>query len=145
MSWSRRGRRTSRSTGGPIVDCDLVASSEVHIPGAVSVQGGITTETPATRYVVMGPADFAATMEEMGIGDWTTLVVGYDNLGPATPPVSGGAFNSLTATRPRILDGGYPSAGSAKDGSLTMAPAPASRSATSRRKQMRRCSNGRMT
>src|SRR5438128_9746524 len=63
-----------------VVDCDVPAGWErVHIPGAVTARDHYYKD-PHNSLFIMGPEEFASTMEDMGIGD-DTLVVGYDNLG----------------------------------------------------------------
>jgi thiosulfate/3-mercaptopyruvate sulfurtransferase len=90
-----------------IVDCDLGASWErVHIPGAVSVKEHYYKD-PHNPLFIMGPVDFAATMEEMGIGD-DTLVVGYDNLGARYSSRLWWCLNYYGHKAVRILNGGFP-------------------------------------
>src|SRR5262249_49588500 len=89
------------------VDCDLAASFErVHIAGAVSVKEHYYKD-PNNPLFIMGAADFAATMEEMGIGD-DTLVVGYDNLGARYSSRLWWCLNYYGHTAARILNGGFP-------------------------------------
>ena len=63
-----------------IVDCDnRDAYRRGHIPGAVNPQDNYF-KNPDDRTHIMTPEQFAATMEELSIGD-DTLVIAYDGFG----------------------------------------------------------------
>jgi thiosulfate/3-mercaptopyruvate sulfurtransferase len=89
-----------------IVDTDKAdAYPRVHIPNAVGVvdnyyKGG------ADRIHVQKPAEFAATMESLGISD-DTLVVAYDSDVHFAPRLFW-ALNYYGHRNVKVLDGGFP-------------------------------------
>lgn len=89
-----------------IVDTDKVdAYPRVHVPNAVGVvdnyyKGG------ADRIHVQNPAEFAATMESLGISD-DTLVVAYDSDVHFAPRLFW-AVNHYGHRNVKVLDGGFP-------------------------------------
>lgn len=92
--------------GVRIVDTDRAdAYPRAHIPNAVGVVDNYYKGGP-DRVHVQGPADFAATMESLGISD-ETLVVAYDSDVHFAPRLFW-ALNYYGHRNVKVLDGGFP-------------------------------------
>jgi thiosulfate/3-mercaptopyruvate sulfurtransferase len=90
-----------------IVDCDLPdAYGRAHIPGAVNPADHYYKD-PADRRFIAPPAEFAAMMAKLGIGN-RTLVVGYDASGLRLAARLWWSLNYYGHTSVRILNGGWP-------------------------------------
>ena len=96
------------SLGDPnlrIVDCDVRdAYRRAHIPGAVGVQDNYFKNPDDLRFV-MTPAQFAAEMSSLGIGD-ATEVIAYD-AGSVTAGRLWWCLNYYGHTKVRVLNGGW--------------------------------------
>jgi thiosulfate/3-mercaptopyruvate sulfurtransferase len=89
-----------------IVDTDRPdAYSRVHIANAVGVADNFY-KTGVDRVHVQGPAEFAATMETLGVSD-DTLVVAYDSDVHFAPRLFW-ALNYYGHDNVKVLDGGFP-------------------------------------
>ncbi len=90
-----------------IVDCDHFESwNRAHIPGAAQVLEHYF-KNPDSSTFVMEPAQFAAAMGKMGIGD-ETEVIAYDTSGARYSGRLWWCLNYYGHTNVRILDGGWP-------------------------------------
>jgi thiosulfate/3-mercaptopyruvate sulfurtransferase len=89
-----------------IVDCDSRGAYErAHIPGAVQSTKHPYKEPNRPLYV-MAPAQFAAAMSELGIGDDTT-VVAYDSGGGVPAGRLWWCLNYFGHKDVKVLDGGW--------------------------------------
>ena len=89
-----------------IVDCDVPdAYGRAHIPGAVNF-GDHYYKDPDDRRFIMTPAQFAAAMASLGIGD-ESIVVGYDNLGARYAGRLWWCLSYYGHESMHVLDGGW--------------------------------------
>jgi len=79
-----------------------------HIPGAVRIDlDQVADRASELPHMLPRPADFAATVGELGIGEDDTVVV-YDSAGLFSAPRVWWMFRAMGARDVRILDGGFP-------------------------------------
>jgi thiosulfate/3-mercaptopyruvate sulfurtransferase len=79
-----------------------------HIPGAVFFDiDGVADKTSGLPHMLLPPAQFAAAVGALGIGDGMTLVI-YDGAGLFSAPRVWWEFVAMGAAEVRILDGGLP-------------------------------------
>lgn len=89
-----------------IVDCDVRdAYRRAHIPGAVCPSDQLY-KNPDSRVFIMEPAQFAASMSEMGIGD-DTEVIAYDANGTLWAGRLWWCLNYFGHPKVRVLNGGW--------------------------------------
>ena len=90
-----------------LVDCDSRdAYRRAHIPGAIPVRGHHYLKEKEGAPYIMGPEQFAQTMDEMGIGD-ETLVVAYDGFSGLYAARFWWALYYYGHTNAKVLNGGW--------------------------------------
>ena len=90
-----------------IVDTDVEASFlRGHIPGAVMVPDNYEKEPDTGRVHIMGPEQFAAMCQNLGIGD-DTLVIAYDGSQSLYAARLWWALNYYGHDNVKVLDGGW--------------------------------------
>jgi thiosulfate/3-mercaptopyruvate sulfurtransferase len=93
----------------PVTERDPAAEyASGHIPGAVRIDlDQVADRASELPHMLPRPADFAAAVGELGIGEDDTVVV-YDGAGLFSAPRVWWMFRAMGARDVRILDGGFP-------------------------------------
>lgn len=90
-----------------VVDCDLPEQyRRAHLPGAVNPPGDHYYKDPDDRRFIMQPAQFAAAISQLGIGN-DTDVVGYDASGGLYATRLWWCLSYYGHDRVRVLNGGW--------------------------------------